>query len=1303
MIKICYDGWVKINFNVLVFCVIAFLYQICPLMTSSVVAADSTTDISHSADIRSPEFSGGTISSGSKSVWRKTGWPYILMCIDNDTICTLGESVDFGKGSIDTVFFMNPKNEFFENGSFFSGDVRDSTVSDKVIGKYKVSMSLVENGLIKIESSCILDDSSLLKARYSTFKFPSYINLSGVYAKEGKKVSFDEKSPISLKEEELEGAKITFFPDSKEKSFTILPDMCSEIRITSNMITFYPKQTGIMSFLLDIRETQTVKDASELSPNGIDFFSIDNLHLPDYGASKNLILNPSFEAGLRCWGYPVFAHDIIPLKYSSFYEIDKDEVHSGSNSLRIKALSIKNPLPLGPFTIPFVTGENYTLSFYAKGSVDKNIAVNLWGRGFRHPHLLSGSTATFAVDAQWKRYSTTFAPQDRFGGIYFSAQIISASSEQQEESVWIDDIQLEKGSETDFEQQPIAAQLVSSARGNFLEYGQEPDFNLIIQSRTDSEGTVSISVEDFFFKKIFEGTFQFKTDNTGETSISLDALSNNIVRDNLRGVFIVTGVFNINGVSRPYKDYFRFSVMDFLNNTHKNKNIFNLHYVYSLQAGGPDMERFVQREQQIGFGSIAYDFGSFANDLDYDLDRERMELLEKYGIECVGRPVLKLHSGVNGEISEQDGSIKMNNVKSRINPTDEELAVFESICAVKAKSRPWNKVWWFTGESNPGVMPLEDHPDAFAKFLLATLRGVKKGNPDAQVLIEGGPWSLDPECGTKWVERYIQDTKRIDPTAKFDGAACHHYRNFPENPDLDSDIAAFLAMLDRNDCADWPFHVNEGGNYCPFNIPQEGISPYINHSANNWYTGPLSYHSGKSERISAAFTARNWLVALKYHTRVACMQDFFTPSRYVDVDFTPRFYDKIPNTLGRLLGNASFYKDIRFAPYVRCYVFRDDKTGTPIAAIWGHKESVDRWKENPPLYSFDFDGQDIVCIDLMENEVTYQKDSDGRTVVPLSPFPLFVKGKAGAEQQLCDAIAGATAASADIEILNISAFPNTDGNVSVVFTNMSSKDFEGKAKIVLNDNQSDVFLKLAPLGQKEEEIVLQQASKEYGKLLAFDFSCSVDKGITENISGAYMLIKNDSSVGLTVNGNSSDWKDVPAVDIGSGVSVKAIVSDGNLIVAIEARNPYLESIDFFAGIGLYINPFWKTEQWHLSKMSTQDLAVFEFVKTKKNAIEAFCHYVQGTQAGSGSSYMVQGRVQEMIKVKTSVTPDVASMVFSVPKQIVSPLILKPGSRFGLNISVPLKDKVIKKLAPIENFKTPAEPTEMYFVTMIVSD
>jgi len=733
-----------------------------------------------------------------------------------------------------------------------------------------------------------------------------------------------------------------------------------------------------------------------------DFWANDRLHLPDYGASTNLILNPSFEAGMRYWGFPCFAGAPTPLQYYSFFAIDGNEARSGSHSLRMRALSLKNPLPLGMLTVPLVANITYTLSFYAKGSLAVPLKLNVLGRGWEGQLFSTGVT----VNNQWQRFTVSFNENETFASVYFDAQTYTAG---QEGYIWLDDVQLEQGSATTFVQSPVAAQLVSVARGNFLEFGQEPNFNLIVRSVPSTNGTASISVEDFFFNNVFTETYQFTTNSAGESTISLDDLSDAVVASDLHGVFVVTGVFNISGVSRPYTDYFRFSVMDFLDNTHKNKDLFNLTYVYQLQSGGPEMARFLERERTIGFGSINYDFGSFGNDLDYGLDSERMQLIEEYGFGYMGRPVLQ--HGCS-EISEANGLYKMVDVNGMTNPSSQNLVDFTNICRIKALNRPWNNIWWFCGESNPGCWPLANYdlyPDAFAKFLIATNQGIKAGDPNAKVLIEGGPWKLDA-TSTGWVERYIQDTNRIDPTVQFDGAAAHHYRNFPENPDLDADVAAFLTMLDRNGHENWPFYINEGGNYCPLNIPEEGISPYIMHSGNAWYMGPLSYHSGRAERISAAFSARNWLVALKYQNRLACMEDFSTPNRYVDIDFTPRFYEKIPNTLGRILGDASFVKDIVFALYCRGYLFEEDATGSPIAVIWGYKESVDRWQESPPNYTFDFGSQNLQFVDLMENEVNYPQDCDGRTVIPLSPFPMFIKGMPGTEDQLCNAIARGVAA-----------------------------------------------------------------------------------------------------------------------------------------------------------------------------------------------------------------------------------------------------------------------------------------------------
>ena len=236
--------------------------------------------------------------------------------------------------------------------------------------------------------------------------------------------------------------------------------------------------------------------------NGIDFWENDRLYLPDYGASTNLIQNPSFEAGFRYWAYLSYNHNTVPLEYSNFETIDSTQAHSGSHSLRLRALPFSNPMAVGVFPLPLIPDTNYTLSFYVKGCFANYLTLNVWGRG-QAGSLFSTTHLTFSVNNQWQRFTIPFTANERFSTIFFDAKLSTASGEP-EGCIWVDDIQLEPGSvATAFTQAPVAAQLVSAARGNFLPFGQEPDFNLMIQSLPDAEGTVSLSVEDFFFKTIF--------------------------------------------------------------------------------------------------------------------------------------------------------------------------------------------------------------------------------------------------------------------------------------------------------------------------------------------------------------------------------------------------------------------------------------------------------------------------------------------------------------------------------------------------------------------------------------------------------------------------------------------------------------------------------------------------------------------------------------------------------------------------------------------------------------------------------
>lgn len=1256
-----------------------------------ILAIAQRSDVHADAPVLTPN---GRIICGAKSIWHKPDYGRLTLCIDNDAIGTLYEMFNFGKSDISAVFFLDIKTITKENSITYTAVPRDSTSSEEKLGKYSLELALRDDGLVKVEGICTLDDPKLEKARYTILDLPSYLKLTGHYVKGGKKIEFGGKSAVALDAGQLEGSTLTFFPENPDRTFVIKPVSLSSVRVDGSRISFHAGVDHRMSFLMDLRSTGGEAKSSEVSRNGIDFWGVDRLHLPEYPQNSNMLRNPSFEAGFRYWGVQNYVHDLISMKHGEVYEIDDTVARTGSRSLRIKPLPMRAPSSLGHLPTPFNAGEKWTYSFYAKGSADSGLTVGAWGRG-QHSQLFPENVLTFNVNREWQRFTIPFTAKERFSTIYLEARSPGGA----DGHVWIDDVQLEQGDVTDFKQPPVTAALISSARGNFLQFGKEPNFKLQLQARPNSSGEARLSVEDFFFKTIFTGSYPFKTDGKGNATIDLAELSSKIRGDGLRGIYVVAGEFTVPGLDKPYKDFFRFSVMDFLENTHKNKNLFNITYVYSHQSGGPHFERALERERAIGFGSICYDWVKFANDNDYDMDRERVELAKKYGFDFMGRPVLKLHDGEGGEISEEQGKVKMTGIKNRINPTAEELKEFEAICELKARRRPWNKIWWFTGESNPGVMPLESHPDAFAKFLLATYRGIKRGNPNAEVLIEGGPWTLDPENGAKWVERYIQDTKRLDPTIQFDGAAAHHYRDFPENPDLDSDIAAFLAMLDRNGVGHWPFHVNEGGNYAPFNIPQEGMSPYIMHSANSWYIGPLSYHYGRAERISAAFTARNWLIGLKYADRLACMQDFQSTNRAVDYDFTARAYEKIPNTLGRLLGNATFQRDIRFALSTRCYVFKDDKTGVPIAAIWGHKESVDRWKENPPVYSFNFGDQQVRFIDLMENEVSYPSDSTGRTAIPISSFPFFVVGTAGGEEALCSAIATAVAADgANTPVLTAAAYPKADGQIAVVFTNPIEKEFAGEARLTINGVEKAVPLKVPSRGNSE--ILLSPPETQSGKRLPFEFAWSVNGSEPVAVSGSYLVLK-PAAISSQAGGIAS-WNSTPPIDLGGSVSARTRLSGGNVEILLETSAKTTSPADAFAGTGLHFDPMGKPDAWTLPRTVKQDLAVFELVKSASGNLEAMCHFVQGTQAGSGS-HLVAGQVQKLIQVKTDRSGDRAAVMLSFPRAVLAPFDPKPGSRLGVNISVPAAGKGFVSLAPTRDYKSASEPGELNLLLLVVGE
>ncbi len=81
-------------------------------------------------------------------------------------------------------------------------------------------------------------------------------------------------------------------------------------------------------------------------------------------------------------------------------------------------------------------------------------------------------------------------------------------------------------------------------------------------------------------------------------------------------------------------------------------------------------------------------------------------------------------------------------------------------------------------------------------------------------------------------------------------------------------------MLARHGYKTAPVYWNEGVYNCPWHIPEWGLDVHRGCSTDHWRCGTPSYHMGWAERISAAYSALSWLVALKYSDRVKQLTDY---------------------------------------------------------------------------------------------------------------------------------------------------------------------------------------------------------------------------------------------------------------------------------------------------------------------------------------------------------------------------------------------------------------------------------------------
>lgn len=1014
-----------------------------------------------------PEIKGNRIISGSRSleITENGSW---RMLIGGEEIFVINNSFKLQNGGFvssgSKAFFQLEPVKFANNAFELRGTCK-LTPDGKRSAKIVQAARLLPDGLLEVELKVETapEDSALIGDESLFLSIPQKVAQGHVFEYQtGKKkerfvIPVDSGKRLFSTWQKIDA--MNFFDDRPEYLFSVIPVSRAFINAFTGLnrfnVQFRPlREAGrTIKFKLDLRRGTVVESGKTYA--GQDWQKLEALTVYDRDASGNLLMNPSFEQGSdnACWiTYPGFAG--TPEKWEKGAPvIDGGVAKFGKHSLRLSSWSkdrrgdwrgIYEAGDVSIFPVPVEPGD-YVFSCYVKGN-RKGQDISVWAAKTCMPEdvkrggdrwIALAKTRT-EVGGEWRRIVLPVkVPFDM--PLVFSMNVTSPTGDGE---VWIDGMQLERGSvATAYVNRPVESALLTSAEDHFVETGRPLQARLKVSAEAPGKG--KLSVMDFFGNVIYRKEFTFQDGS----EIGLPDLKTD------RGVFVVRTDYELENGRKTY-DFHRFSVMDFMNNTHRLKNLFCVDYNYlSSQA---DFPAILQRCRQLGMGGKSWFHQEF---------KETADMYRKFGMD-ISHTAMCTRGKTNRSHFWIYPNAAMNRAHDRVEPlikdfrdenpdgklTEDYLKRFDAAVQARVKAFPWVKRWSMGGEDDaaaPAFAGLSASDEEFSKYVtlqIAFYNAVKKANPEAQVVGGQIPCNASPQSGIHSLERFL---KAVDGRVKFDLLAIHIYRESPENPDLDSDLDSILKIMDQYGYEGKQLFLPEGGYYNLYSVPQWGLYKSQWNGINNWMYGPLSYDMGWTEKISAAHDARTWLAALKYGDRVSFVTLALVSSRTfgMDISLTPFAMQKAVNTLAHLLGDSRFRQDIRFAPYVRCYLFEDAQK-RPVAAVWSHDPRMDSGAIPAMIASADFGKEQPEILDFMECARRPAIGADGRLRFAVGPFPMFFRGRPGTLAEMAKAFTGAVPVSGSDQLpVEMSMRPTAPDRFHIELSNLLSREFRGEMTV----------------------------------------------------------------------------------------------------------------------------------------------------------------------------------------------------------------------------------------------------------------
>ena len=802
----------------------------------------------------------------------------------------------------------------------------------------------------------------------------------------------------------------------------------------------------------------------------VDFYETDALDVPR-DPTGNFLSNGSFELGLVDWNYwwggepwYMVAETGEPL------ETITDEAKTGDKALRMRRSKTRDKyeaLQSAPMSLE--PGAEHVLSAWVKrargeqGKAKITLAASPVAKKFHVVTKPDGGeakmSATFADD-EWHFVEMPFVSEcgdckvtlDGSG----AAAVIdcirverkdwgTGNEEQVGSSDRINKIdRISQSCEScksclKKTEECIVGRLETAHPDNILHFGDQIGARLVLSGPDGAEGSVRVTVRNFYSETVYSKTFKFKLPEDKVLPLDFDTeklgtgvfvLGTEFLLKDTVNVASAAGSFGASEkcqvghtefsktprlqeakatISRYRGCYQRMAVVKPLDGKHPTADFYLQLGWYEKSSNG---EKLAAYSRDLGIMATNWR----TNNRFADTNAPETQLRMKYGFASRLHTVSSELAGLYPDLCKPGMPC---HPKALTNAVPEKIAFIEKAdYEAGMMSAPDDNWWSFYNEEDAEIAPIryakttEERRKAcedWFQYQYACWKGLKKAFDERGIRLMYAPTHGSCNYNQEWRREMMDLFMEVaaEHGFRYDFIAIHTYyaidNSYLGYADRDENAAELLSRMEKYGYGDAPVMFSEGFNVLPFFVPRFGAvssaDVYIN-------GGPASLDLGWREFLQAAAMSRLYIMDLKYWPRV--MTSHTWQHRLVaDAHMSPFMWNMVPNTLGHLLPSPKFLGDVKRSGW-RAYVFRQGEYG--VAAVWTNERQAELGRKQGMSLSLKLP-DDARFVDLMGNRRAAPPcAAEGTMSIQLTPAPLFIvsrdaqallqtlKGEGGIEQ-----------------------------------------------------------------------------------------------------------------------------------------------------------------------------------------------------------------------------------------------------------------------------------------------------------------